>query len=322
MIPGLLISAVCLAIIFFLVDLQKLGSALRLADFRLVLACAVVSVLWLVVRGLLWRTLLQEQASFRDTFLTINEGYLLNNFLPFRLGELGRAFLLSRKANLEFWQVLSSIVIERVLDLAMASGIVLSTLPFVVGAGWAHEAVVVTTGAVVGGLGMLYLLARSQAWAESQFEHWSARRPWLRRLGIERLSAFFKGLGVLTDTGHFLRSVAWISLDWGIAIFQYFLLLLAFEPDGKPLWAIFGLGVAALGIAAPSSPGGIGVYELSVIAAFSLFGINPSIALAYAITMHFLGYLITGLLGAYALVQDGESLGRLFHQIRKARQDI
>jgi len=86
----------------------------------------------------------------------------LNNLLPFRLGEVGRAFLLSRKAGLGFWQVLSTIVIERILDLSMAVGLLFSTLPFVVGATWAREAAFLVGGMVILGLVVLYILARSR----------------------------------------------------------------------------------------------------------------------------------------------------------------
>ena len=43
--------------------------------------------------------LLQNKAPYRRVFLTLNQGYLLNNIFPFRLGELGRAFLLSQATN-------------------------------------------------------------------------------------------------------------------------------------------------------------------------------------------------------------------------------
>jgi len=77
---------------------------------------------------------LAREGFFRTTFLTINEGYLLNNFLPLRLGELGRAFLLSRKSDLTFMEILPTIVIERIIDVAFSAIILLSAIPFVVGA--------------------------------------------------------------------------------------------------------------------------------------------------------------------------------------------
>jgi uncharacterized membrane protein YbhN (UPF0104 family) len=60
----------------------------------------------------------------------------------------------------------------------------------------------------------------------------------------------------------------------------------------------------------------VGVLELSLVGALAVFGIEPSIALAFAATLHLLGYLLTGLIGSYALARDGESLGQLYRQIR------
>jgi hypothetical protein len=80
---------------------------------------------------------------------------------------------------------------------------------------------------------------------------------------------------------------------------------------------MFSLGVAALGIAAPSSPGAVGVLELSIVGALSLFGLDASVALALALTIHVIQYLITGLLGSYALAKDGDSLMDLYRRVRR-----
>lgn len=318
--PGLLVSLISLAVVFYLADFRRMLDAIRLADYRLVVLALLLSLLWLGVRGQAWRTLLQGRATYRQVFFTVNEGYLLNNILPFRLGEVGRAFLLGRKANLGFWQVFSSILIERVLDLAMAAGLLLSTLPFVVGATWAREAAIVAGSAMLAGLVVLYLLSRNQERVLAWFEQLGERWPLLLRLGRERLAAFFAGLAVLNEGSTFVRAVLWILVDWVIAIVQYYVLLRAFLPDAEFIWGAFSLGVAALGIAAPSSPGAVGVMELSIVGALSLFGVDPSVALAFALTTHLMNYLLTGVLGAYGLAQDGESLTGLYHRVRRIPQ--
>jgi uncharacterized membrane protein YbhN (UPF0104 family) len=58
------------------------------------------------------------------------------------------------------------------------------------------------------------------------------------------------------------------------------------------------------------------VLELSIVGALSLFGLDPSVALALAITVHVVQYLVTGVLGAYALARDGESLTGLYRRVR------
>ena len=319
--PGLIVSAISLAAVFYIADIRLLVEALRLADYRLVALAGLLAVVWLGVRAIVWRTLLQEKATYKQVFSTVNEGYLLNNILPFRLGEVARAFLLSGKAALSFWEVFSTILIERALDVAMAAGLLLSTLSFIVGASWAWQAAVGTIALVLTGLAALYLLARNQEWALTQFEKLTSRWAVLNRIGRTQLPRFISGLSVLTDTSRFLRTIAWMIVNWGIALVQYYLLLLAFFPDGEFLWAAFSLAVTALGIAAPSSPGAVGVFELATVAALSVFGLSTSVALAYALTAHLLNYLITGVLGAYALARDGETISGLYYRLRRIPGD-
>ena len=319
--PGLVISAISIGVLLYFADVRKLSEAIRLADYRLVLFSILVTLTWLVVRGLVWRTLLQDKAPYATVFWTLNEGYVLNNVLPFRLGEVGRAFLLSRKVGLGFWQVISSIIIERALDMAMAVGLLFSTLPFVVGATWAREAAFVVGGLVLLGLAVLYLLARNQRRALNLFERLGKRWNWLARRGGKVITSFLSGLGVLTNGLRFLSAVGWMLINWMVAVVQYYVMVKAFFPDTRLLWAAFSLGVAALGIAAPSSPGAVGVLELSIVGALSLFGLDPSIALALAITVHIVQYLTTGFLGTYALARDGESLIGLYRSVRTMKEE-
>jgi len=321
-IPGLLVSAVSLAVVFYFADVQQLVSALRLADYRLVALGVLLTLVWLVIRSFAWRTLLREKAAYRDVFLAVNEGYLLNNVLPFRLGEVGRSYLLSRKSGqLDFWQVLSSIVIERVLDLFMAVGLLLATLPYVVGAGWARQAAYGAGAIVVLGFASLYLMARFRDRAVNFFERLGSRWSFLDRLGGGAVPAFLSGLEVLTDGARFMRVLGWISLNWFVSILQYIVYIAAFFSSSKLLWATFSLGVAALGIAAPSSPGAVGVLELSLVGALSLFKLDASVALAFAFSLHFFQYLVTGLIGVYALSQEGESFLDLYRRVRQIQPD-
>lgn len=307
---------ISLAVVFYLVDFRKVLTALKLADYRLVALSILITVLWLAVRAQVWRTLLQEKASFGQVFSTVNEGYLLNNILPFRLGEIGRSFLLAQKANLEFFEVFSTILIERAMDVAFAAGFLLITLPFVVGGNWAFQAAIGAAIFVILGLSALYLLARFNQQAANWFEKTTEKWPALQRIGSLQLRSFLLGLSVLTDGRRFFQALGWMLINWGIAFVQYYVLLLAFISSAEPLWAAFSLGVISLGIAAPSSPGALGVFELAMVFALSLFGISPSVALALALIAHFINYLTTGVLGAIALSYDGETLIGLYQRVR------
>ena len=263
-----------------------------------------------------WRTLLQDKVTLKQSFFTVSEGYLLNNFLPLRLGEVGRAYLLGEKSKLGFWRVLSSILIERALDVLIAAALLLGTLPFV--AGFASGPGVAL--GIGGGMAALYLMARYPEACLRLYQRLTARVGFLSRLGKQVLPNFFSGLSVLTEPGRFLRACAWFLLNIAVAIFQYYIMMLAFFPHAKLLWVIFCLAVSSLGVALPSSPGGLGVFEGAVVGALAVFKLDSGTALAYAFAMHFWNYAITGALGSYALARDGESIFNLYARVRNVRK--
>lgn len=317
--PGLIISVTALAIVFSLLDLRKFVLAIRQANLLFLFLGILSEILWLVVRGAFWRTLLQNKATYHNSFITVNEGYLLNNILPFRLGEIGRAFLIGQKAKLEFWQVIPSILIERALDLSFAVGIFLNALPFVIGIPLAKQASLGIGIIVIMGLIAMYILARNRqrvlGWIDRAGERWNV----VKKITGRRVTAFFDGLGILTDGRLFLQALGWESINWLVAILQYYLFLRAFFPSPSPLWVIFALGVGALGIAAPSSPGAIGVFEAALVGALVVLGADASSALAFALSVHITSYIITSLIGGYGLYKDGKSLSGLYTRLGKMK---
>ena len=310
-----------LAIVFSLLDLKAFALAVQQANPFFLFLGVLSEILWLIVRASFWRTLLKKKATYRDAFITVNEGYLLNNILPLRLGEIGRAFLIGQKAKLQFWEVIPSILIERALDLAFAAGIFLSTLPFVIGVEWKREAAIVIGIVVVVGLVAIYILARNRQRVLGLIDQAGQRSSMLKKIAGRRVVAFFDGLGIITDPRLFLEALGWECLNWLVAILQYYLFLRAFFPSSSLLWVLFALGVGALGIAAPSSPGAIGVFEAALVGALLALGVNASSALAFAISVHLTSYIITSLIGGYGLYKDGESLPSMYARLGKIKSE-
>ena len=319
MLPGLLISVVLIGAILYFVDLKAMLEALKAANYVLVAFVFSLGVLWLFVRGFVWRTLLRNRASYRDVFLTIMEGYLLNNFLPFRLGELGRAFLLSRKSEMKFVEILPTIVIERVTDLAFSAAMLIAAVPFVVGAKGADRIGFIVGGVVVAGLVAMYVLARNRQWALDVFHNLSRRWPAVQRLGGSFLEAFLNGLEVLTDPWLSVRFFMLMALNWGIAVVQFFLLSKAFFPQAEPMWGMFVLGAAAFGGAIPSLPGGVGTYEGALGGALTLLSGDQSTSLAVALVAHSFNYIYSATFGLYGLSREGQTISSIYKQLVKVQ---
>ncbi|NOY99561.1 MAG: flippase-like domain-containing protein [Chloroflexi bacterium] len=317
--PGAIISVGLAAIILNAVDLPSTIDAIRSADYSLLLVAVTLNVVWLLVRGMVWRTLLQDQASYRDVFVTLGEGYLMNNFLPFRLGEVGRAFLLSRKSKMSFTEIIPTIVVERVFDLAISAAILVGVVPFVSDAAGTDRIGFVVGGIVLAGLGALYLLTRNQAWAMKTFESLSARWPKLQQLGGNLVESVFAGLSVLTDGWLFIRFLFWMLANWIIAIFQYYFIVAAFFPQATLVWGMFGLGAAAFGGAVPSLPGALGTLEAAIGGALNLLSGDWSTALAVALTVRLFNYVFSGVVGIYGLSNEGQTLSGIYQQLMNFR---
>lgn len=317
--PGALVSILLIAAILYFVDFRQMAEAIRSANYLILILAFPLSLVWLAIRGIVWRTLLRDRASYRDVFLTLGEGYLMNNFLPFRLGELGKAFLLSRKSNMQFMEIIPTIVIERAVDLVYSAAILLISLPFVVGAKGAGQIGVIIGVIVFLGLVVLYLLARNRQWALDTFQKISTRWPALQRFGGGFLEPFFEGLGVLTDGWLFVRFLFWMTINWGLAIVSYFLIVLAFFPRAQLIWGFFGLGLAAFGNAVPSLPGAIGTFEGAFGGALTILTGDQSTALAAALAGRMYNYLSTSIVGVIGMASEGQTLSGMYQQLKDFR---
>lgn len=318
--PGAIVSIALIALVLNAVDLKAVGNELRNANYSLIILAGILSVIWLMVRGMVWRTLLQNRPSYRDTFITLGEGYLLNNFLPFRLGEIGRAFLLSQKSPLKFTEILPTIIVERIFDLIISASILVIAVPYVAGAEGAAQVGYAIGGIVLVAVVLLYIAAQNQAWALKLFNKLTARFPKIQQIGGELVASLLTGLSVFTDGWLFARFLFWIIINWLIAIFQYFLVILAFLPQATLIWSMFCLGIAAFGNAIPSLPGAVGTLEAAIVFSIKTLSNNAAAAGGIAAMVRLFNYLVTTIVGLYGLNTEGETLSGIYQKIQEIRK--
>jgi uncharacterized protein (TIRG00374 family) len=314
--PGILISLIVLALLLFWVDWQELLQAFSQVDLRFLALHGLLYMLSVAARAMAARALLENRPTFRDSFLIMMQGYLLNNVLPFRLGELGRAYLLGRKTGLGTFFTIPAIMIERAYDLAFAGLIVIGTLPFVFSeVDWARPAALTALGLVSLGLLSLHLVARFRVPLRGWVDKTAGRVKFIERYILPRIDSFLDGLAVLTSLKSFAVSLGWMTLTWLLALANQYALLLGFLPDALPLYSSFALGISSFGGAIPSAPSALGVYHGAVVVALGVVGISSGIALAFATTHHIMHFIYSGLFGMYAFSQEGESLIGMYEKL-------
>ncbi len=314
--PGVIISAVALFFVFRVVTFQDLAHAFSTIQPLNLAAALAFSVISLVVRAAAWKTILGGVPKIGPSFFIINEGYMLNNLFPLRAGEIGRALFMGKSIGVSPFHVLSSIVIERAFDLIVAATLLLSTLPLALNAEWARPASTVILGLMVVLLAALYLMARFSDKVHAFALKIGGRWALFNRIVIPQVDSLLDGLSALTNLRQFLLSVFWIGMTWVFWLGTYYVMLLPLAPRAPFWWAMFADAILALGIAIPSAPAGLGVYEAAMVIALTTLGIAKPDALAYALILHLMNLVLTGIFGFWGLMRERQSLSSIFSDIQ------
>jgi uncharacterized protein (TIRG00374 family) len=309
---GLAISVLAFGLAFRGADAARVFDALRKANYFWIVPSALLIALGLLFRALSWRVILGRRIPLTRVFDVTNEGYLLNNLLPLRLGEFGRAYLISRHGDLPPLQALASVLVERVIDLLMIVVLLLAFLPTITGLNVARNVVFGSIAVGLGALVALVVAARERDWMLRLARAVLHRIPRLHPGRWEaRLAALLDGLAVLRDPRRAFTAAFWSGLAWVAAGLGAWALLRAFFPGAGVPVGFFVLTLVGLGIAVPSAPGAAGVWEFAIVQALSVFQVERSAALSYAIAFHLVHIGVTTLLGGLALAREGETLAHL-----------
>ena len=294
------------------------------ADLPLLLAVAVpanVASLW--VRALRWKHLAAHVApvtvgaAYRATAI----GYLVNNVLPLRIGELVRAWVLARESGGGATALFGTVVLERVIDL-----VVLLVIASVV-LGQAVDLGVLTAIALVPIVGIALL----KWWPDLPLgvahrlghavlpERFADRADSLLR----ELSDGLAGLG---GGRRLLAVLGWSVVFWvGIVPLTFWgpMRSLPMGLDG-PLQEIFASYVSmlyvAVAVAIPSAPGFFGVYHAACREALAPLGVSPDLALAMGTLSHLVFWLTLVGCGLLALRSTGARLGEILSRARSRAQ--
>ncbi len=99
---------------------------------------------------------------------------------------------------------------------------------------------------------------------------------------------------------------------------EYWVVLRGFFPDASVLWGLLSLVGGLIGVALPSAPSSLGVFEGSVTVVLTMGGLAQGAAIAYAIAIHLLNIVFLSSLGVLGLIVEGQSLGSILAAAKSA----
>ena len=132
---GLAVSAAALVLALLGIDLPQVAATFARAEYVYLLPTTAGILVYLLARSVRWRLLLGPGVSLWRCFWVTNIGYLVSNVLPFRLGDPARAVVIGRGGTVSTAAALSTVVVERVLDMLMVVALLAGVAPFLGGTG-------------------------------------------------------------------------------------------------------------------------------------------------------------------------------------------
>ncbi|MCA9918431.1 MAG: flippase-like domain-containing protein [Anaerolineales bacterium] len=310
---GIAFSLLCLGGLFWVIKPAEIARAIQHTDPRYLLGTAVYLLIYLFLRAVRWRFLLGNHISQAKLFHIQNVGQMLTQLLPFRLGDVARAMLVGQQPGLSVPQGVSTMVVERLLDmLLMVLLLPLALLQIDTLPAWLRQAALFSGAATLGLIFLLMVMANKRPLAHKILS-WLANK-WSRLPAPKlhtQLDSLLDGLTAFTQWRSALVLLGLSLLTWLPVVLAYSAALQAVHLSPPFLNATFLMIAGAFAVAAPSSPGQIGVFHMGVIAAMTALGYPAEAAAALAVLYHAINFLLMVLAGVVGFSRIQFSFHRL-----------
>lgn len=302
-VSGILISLFFLWLAFRKSDFGQIWDIIKTARFELLAIAFAVAVLSLMMRSLRWKNLGREYKNvpWKMFFEATSIGLMLNNFVPFRGGDLFQGYFLSKKSSLPKTYTLATVFLERLMDLAPPALMIIIGSYFIVIPAQVKIGRILVLFALIIAAILLFLKFRKIfiSFIEKFIHEKHSEK--IEKL-LENIASAIK---FLKDRQVLSVAVPLTLANWFIlSALSTYLMLSALNISVSFIGLYLIIGISILSVAIPSSPGYVGTWEFFTMMALSIFGIEKEQALAYAVLSHFLALLPTTIFGLYFFFRE------------------
>ncbi len=285
------------------IDLGGTAEMLRTVRLQYLLAAVALYPCLILLKAWRWRMLLQQQGigyGLLPAFTAYNSALAAGYVTPGRLGEFTRALYLTKEEGIGLGQALSSVLLDRLLDLYLLLGTaVAGAALFVVPQHFVGISLAILAIAILGPLLILSprVSRRMVALIARGASHLSDAR--YKEALAQGWGDFQRGMEKLVNVRLLVPLVCTI-LAYAVFYFQCYLIALAL---GLPLscsYSAYSVSLASLLALLPVSISGLGVRDATFVALFRPIGLSAEMAVGYSLLILLVFNAFGGLIGAVA----------------------
>jgi uncharacterized protein (TIRG00374 family) len=291
---GILISAVFLIYAFRGQDYGAIFDALKGVRYWLLIPALGLYFCGVIVRTYRWSILLSplKKISVRDLLPITVIGFMANNVLPLRTGEVVRSYVLNKNYGVRKTAALTTIAVERIFDgITMVGFILIAAITVNLTHDLRHVVNVASILFAVAVTG-LAIATFARDLRETLLQFGLRFVPIAIRGKVEHMAeSFFTGLESLRSP-RLMGAVALSSVvAWGFEASMYWVIAAAFGGSVQDVMGfsetLLTTGIANLATLVPSSPGYVGPFEAAIKTVLNgALDVDAAQALSYAILVH------------------------------------
>jgi len=299
-----LISILAICYITYDVDFNLLIQSFIKYDFIGIIILFGIYLLGFLILTYRWMYLSKKQCQFRLSFESVLLCIGVNNITPLKIGEVVKLFYLKDRMAYPLSKSLALMFTERLFDL-----LILSFFLFLVS--FSFEIVDVDILIIIGFICLILfvaILSKPKIILRIIFRKFPENKK-------KFFSNMLKTLARFSLTEWFV--VSFYSLLLWMSYFMTSYYLITYQTDFNldlPQIIIVFLG-GAIGMAIPSTPGGLGIVQAGYVIALGLFGINKEEAIGFAIVVHMVQYIPTTLFGVWIINKTKIDLSKYKNKI-------
>lgn len=302
-IAGFIISIVLLYLSLRGIDYRQLGETIKRADIAFAFLPVCFIMICISLCSLRWMRIVGYNTRFRDAFISLIIGLFINNVLPARIGEVARGYALSKRMNIPFTYAVSTVFIDRVFDLL---GLLSITFIFFPG-----QALPASVSKALYVLVTIFILCVIALFAISQEKialkitgyFQKHRNAFLNKLA-KRIFEIHENLRRIRTPGRLSLFIVLTIANWFSMVMALYFSLKTFGVSLPFVYVPFVCTILNMGLAVPSSPGYIGVYEFLLISLLAIFGVPKYESFAVAVFFHASWYVPYNILGFIFVMKE------------------
>lgn len=240
--------------------------------------------------------------------------YLFNTALPARPGEVIRAYYIRETTGLSMVRTLSTIFVEKVLDILTLVIILALVLPFAPLPTELQSLVITFTIVVVVIFIVMVVLAAKPALAQQLIDNLAKRLPPKVGGPLSAIMAqVIHGLTPLANIRLAPALIFWSFFTWIMNAGTTLTVIIAFHLSVPVITAALMLTVLFnLGLSIPT-PGGVGPFEyITTTIMRNVFGVSDmNLLTAFTVVLHIIGFGPLVVVGFIVMLREGLSWGKL-----------